>query len=246
MSGAKKSKATWGVVILLLGLVGAASVYFLFPLFTANTQVESEIDQHFASLAGYSASSDQLVSSVSQASYAATATAATENSLPLADNNPVNDDPADVLQNSKKGSRSKSKTRKSRRSKKQKKKNMVDQPQANQWSGIKKIAAGTYLVDSNLVASAQKNPKKYLTGTKAQPLVKNKQTVGFEILGIHKSAPLYALGLRNMDVLTAINGRPLNSPNQAVAAAIALRNASRFRLDVLRNGQRRSLYYQID
>ncbi|MCP4679250.1 MAG: hypothetical protein GY854_27935 [Deltaproteobacteria bacterium] len=114
------------------------------------------------------------------------------------------------------------------------------------WEGIRELAPGTYAIDENLINDAKKNPRKFTGGARASKAEQSGKMVGFKINRIGRDNALHAIGLRNGDVITAANGFPLTSPDEVVIAAAALRSSKKFRVDILRNNQKRSLYYRVE
>ncbi|MEF9475128.1 MAG: hypothetical protein L0958_00180 [Candidatus Mariimomonas ferrooxydans] len=53
------------------------------------------------------------------------------------------------------------------------------------------------------------------------------------------------LGLRNRDVLLRINGLDLSTPEAAMQAMSALKGMNTINLDIIRNGSKMTLGYQI-
>ncbi len=113
------------------------------------------------------------------------------------------------------------------------------------WKGVRKVAPGTYEIDAKLVASARKNPRKYIRSAGAVPVQKEGRLIGFRILGVREGDPLYVLGLRDGDVLTSVNGYTLDSAENAALAASTLRFADKYRVDLLRGDGTRSFYYRV-
>lgn len=60
---------------------------------------------------------------------------------------------------------------------------------------------------------------------------------GFRVLGIRRGSLLEQIGLRNGDVLHAINSQPLTSVGDALAAYANLKSATRFEVALTRRGQ---------
>ncbi len=115
----------------------------------------------------------------------------------------------------------------------------------SRWEGIRNVAPGTYVVDNALVTEAQKNPKQFIDGARASVHKRNGEPVGFMLKSIGTNNVLFAIGLRSGDILTAVNGHHLGSVDQALFAAAAVGSSRKFRVDILRNNQPRSLYYRV-
>ena len=86
---------------------------------------------------------------------------------------------------------------------------------------------------------------KFVPGVVATLAEEGGSPAGFRLQGVRPKSALFILGLRNNDILTAINGHSLQNIDEALLAAGAAKFADRFRVDILRNGQRYSLYYRV-
>jgi hypothetical protein len=113
------------------------------------------------------------------------------------------------------------------------------------FEGIRNIAPGTYLLDEELVAAARQRPRAFATGVRARLVSDNGKPLGFQLAGVSPRSAVHAIGLRNGDVLLAVNGFKLRSIDEAVLAATSLRFADKFRVDVKRGAQSRSFYYRV-
>lgn len=60
---------------------------------------------------------------------------------------------------------------------------------------------------------------------------------GMGLRGIRKNSLVMAMGFQNADEVRAVNGYPLTSPDEATAAHTALRDAKKFRFELLRGGR---------
>jgi general secretion pathway protein C len=69
--------------------------------------------------------------------------------------------------------------------------------------------------------------------------------IGIRLAGVDRDGPLAAIGLLEGDVLLAVNGRSLATPDAALAAYTTLRAADHVRLAVDRGGRRVELDYLI-
>lgn len=90
------------------------------------------------------------------------------------------------------------------------------------------------------------NPVELARMVRFQPYVQNGNLVGYRIQPRSADAEqLRALGLQPSDVVTSVNGRPLNDPRQANEALQSLRDARTIRITFLRNGEQRSMTIPI-
>jgi membrane-associated protease RseP (regulator of RpoE activity) len=120
-----------------------------------------------------------------------------------------------------------------------------DGKETSAFAGVRKVAPGTYVIEEALASDARKQPRKYTRGASAHPVEKDGKIVGFRILGVGQGSALSAIGIRNGDVVLAVNGYELKTMDQVLLAVSALRFAKKYRVDLLRGGGRRSLYYRV-
>ncbi len=114
------------------------------------------------------------------------------------------------------------------------------------FKGVRRVGPGTYLIDEALATSARKSPRSFIQGVRARLVPFNGKPFGFQLSGIGPQSPLHALGLRDGDVLLAVNGYQLKSIDEALLAATSCRFADKFRVDLQRGAGRMSLYYRVD
>ena len=77
------------------------------------------------------------------------------------------------------------------------------------------------------------------------PAASNEALVGFRVFGIGPDSPFAAIGLANGDLLLAVNGRSIATPEAAMSAFAALRTEDRIRLEIERDGRRIRLDYHL-
>lgn len=165
----------------------------------------------------------------------------------------VRNEPDDKIASPRKPQKSVKKTseKKKRANKRTKKKQSSKDASTNasaqpaSFPGVTKLAPSTYLIDKQLIDEARTAPKPFIKGVRAVLTQKNGAPVGFRLLGIRPQSALSAVGLRNKDILTAVNGHKLDSIDNALSAAGALQIADRFRVDLIRGGREISLYYRV-
>jgi len=80
---------------------------------------------------------------------------------------------------------------------------------------------------------------------RVMPEIRDGKGAGIRLMSIRPEGPFAALGLRNGDVIAAINGLEMNSVEQALDAYLKLRGASHISLAVERGGQRLNQEYSI-
>lgn len=106
---------------------------------------------------------------------------------------------------------------------------------------IVRLGPGRYAVRREALETALANGG--TQGAYAAPVLEKGAVIGYRIGGV--TGKLQQLGLRNGDVVTALNGRKLSSPEAAIAAYGGIRTAKRATITVRRGGRRVSLGYRI-
>jgi len=90
-------------------------------------------------------------------------------------------------------------------------------------------------------------PRRLLEMVSAQPVMRNGKFHGFSLVPTAQSRALFSeVGLRNGDVITAVNGIVLDRPSQGVRALSMLRNARDVELHVDRHGRRLRINHHIE
>ncbi|MBN2714969.1 MAG: hypothetical protein JXX14_03885 [Deltaproteobacteria bacterium] len=112
-------------------------------------------------------------------------------------------------------------------------------------NGITRIDSGTWLIEDRIYRHAQKNLLSYVGSAQAELAEDEDGAIGFKLRNIKKDSYLHDIGLRNNDVLVAVNGHALNSVQNVTLAIASFKKATQFRLDLLRKSKKHSFYYKI-
>jgi len=67
------------------------------------------------------------------------------------------------------------------------------------------------------------------------PAYRAGEPVGFKVFAIRPGSPYAAMGIKNGDLIRRVNGYELTSPEKALEAYAALKDATRFHVEVERN-----------
>lgn len=94
-------------------------------------------------------------------------------------------------------------------------------------------------------AALTRHPGELLQLVRPQAVVENGRFIGFRLHPGQQPALLGKLGLRNGDIVTAINGTALNAPGKAIKALESLKGADSIDLTVQRGGRRINLALRI-
>jgi general secretion pathway protein C len=121
----------------------------------------------------------------------------------------------------------------------------VDPLSAELDKGIKKIGEHNYEVQRSTLDSLLGNMGALAKGARIVPETKDGKSAGFRLFSIRPDGPFAKIGLLNGDVVSAINGLEMNSPDQALLAYTKLKTANHLSVAIERNGQKITKDYNI-
>lgn len=107
------------------------------------------------------------------------------------------------------------------------------------------IGRGTYILDQKKVLNALDNPNQLMTDARLQPNFVNGKQEGFTLREVRSGGIYQSLGLQNGDVLLRINDYNISNPETSLQAFTALRGMDRVQVDLVRNGAKMTMTYQI-
>jgi general secretion pathway protein C len=110
---------------------------------------------------------------------------------------------------------------------------------------IKQLTEGQFLIDRSEVDQALDNMSQLFTQIRAVPHFEGGRSVGFRLFAIRPGSLFDKIGLRNGDIIKAINGIELNDPGRALTMLNELREESNLSVELVRNRQPQTLSYQI-
>lgn len=102
-----------------------------------------------------------------------------------------------------------------------------------------------FIISQEGIQHAIENPSQLMTDARLQPNYVNGKQEGFILREVKKGGIYQALGLEEGDVILRINNYEITNPEVALQAFTALKGMDRVDLDILRNGSRMTLTYQI-
>jgi general secretion pathway protein C len=111
--------------------------------------------------------------------------------------------------------------------------------------GIKKIGEHNYEVQRSTLDSLLGNMAALAKGARIVPETKDGKPAGFRLFSIRPDGPFAKIGLLNGDVVSAINGLEMTSPDQALLAYTKLKTANHLSVAIERNGQKITKDYNI-
>lgn len=108
-----------------------------------------------------------------------------------------------------------------------------------------KVSENAWVIDQKAVTDSLNDMGRVLTDARLTPKVSASGVEGFTVTEIKPRGIFDAIGIKNGDVLTKINGYEIDSPEKAVQVLSALRGQTNIDLDILRDGRPKSLHYTI-
>jgi general secretion pathway protein C len=122
---------------------------------------------------------------------------------------------------------------------------IVNVAKAVPGSGVRKVGEGRFMVDQREIASSTENLSQVLTQARALPYMEAGKTVGFRISEIVPGSIYEKIGLVNGDVVQRVNSQDVDDPGKFFQLYQGLKDEKRISIDLLRNGQRQSLNYDV-
>lgn len=116
---------------------------------------------------------------------------------------------------------------------------------ANHGSNVRRIADNKFVVDQREITGSMENMNQLLTQARVVPVIDNGKTTGFRIFAITPSSLYEKIGLINGDVIQRINGVEINDPNKFFQTYQNLKDERNITVDIVRNGAKQSLSYEI-
>lgn len=102
-----------------------------------------------------------------------------------------------------------------------------------------------FVVAESEVNKALANLPRLLSQARAVPYFKNGESVGMRLFAIRRGSLYEKLGLKNGDILKAVNGNSLSDPTQALKIFEQLKSERSINVRVERGGSERNLNYEI-
>ena len=116
---------------------------------------------------------------------------------------------------------------------------------AEMEKGVKKTGEHTYEVQRGTVDSLLGNMSVLSRSARIVPEIKDGRAAGFRLFSVRPDGPFAKIGLQNGDVISAINGLEMTSPDKALEVYTKLKSASHLSVGLERNGQKITKDYNI-
>ncbi|TNF29413.1 MAG: PDZ domain-containing protein, partial [Deltaproteobacteria bacterium] len=103
---------------------------------------------------------------------------------------------------------------------------------------------GAVAIDRTGLAEHLRDPAR-LHGGRVVPAYRDGAYHGIKLVGVRSGSLFRALGLRSGDVVTAVNGQPIDSPARGLELYDALQSASDITVRIERHGRDETLRYTM-
>jgi general secretion pathway protein C len=111
--------------------------------------------------------------------------------------------------------------------------------------GIKKTGEHSFEVQRGTVDSLLGNMSMLSRSARIVPEIRDGKAAGFRLFSVRPDGPFAKIGLQNGDVISAINGLEMTSPDKALEVYTKLKSASHLSVGLERNGQKINKEYNI-
>ena len=110
---------------------------------------------------------------------------------------------------------------------------------------VKSIGGNKFLLNRKMLDGLLSNYNAVLTQARAVPNFEDGKTNGFKIFSIRDNSIYSAIGIKNGDVLSRVNGQDINNLERVLSLFTQLRNESNISIDLVRGGQKMTYEYEI-
>lgn len=113
-------------------------------------------------------------------------------------------------------------------------------------SAILYLSDDKILINRKLLSRKAANVFETISGVKIKPYYEAKEVSGMIVAGIAQNSIIASAGIKNNDVVTAVNGQKISSYQQALQILAKIKGQSKIKVSLLRNGQVRNLNYRME
>jgi general secretion pathway protein C len=111
--------------------------------------------------------------------------------------------------------------------------------------GVTKTGAYDYTLDRAMLDNQLKDLPRLQQDGRVVPHYKDNQYQGFKLVGVRPGSLYRSIGIRSGDVIMAVNGNKIDSPNKALELFEQLKSSSNISVEIERRGQPKTLSYTI-
>jgi len=101
-------------------------------------------------------------------------------------------------------------------------------------------------LDRSKIESAVKNVNDLMKNVRIQPHFTDGQPDGFRLSGVRPNSFFSNMGLKSGDVITGVDGKKIESVDDAFMLYRGLQSSSNIQLQLKRKGQQKNINYKID
>lgn len=111
---------------------------------------------------------------------------------------------------------------------------------------IKKVGDNKFVVEQELVDKLLENPEKLYSQVRVVPHKGSDGEIdGYRMSGIRRKSFFSRLGIKNGDIVHAVNGKPLTSMSAAMDAYNSMQESKDFSFDLTRRNKKQTFEYEI-
>jgi type II secretion system protein C len=112
--------------------------------------------------------------------------------------------------------------------------------------GVNKTSENSFTIDASLVQDALSNIENVASQLHAVPhRGPDGQVDGYRLSAIRRGSLLQKLGIKNGDIVHAVNGFPLTDTTSAMSAYQSMQNERHFSFDITRRNQKQTFDYDV-
>ena len=116
---------------------------------------------------------------------------------------------------------------------------------SGKWDGVEKEGETKFTIDQETFNKILENPDKLANQIRAVPKTEDGKVIGYRLSGIKRSSLFRKLGIKNGDVVHAVNGHELTSISSALAAFDSLQSERSFKFDVTSRKKKQTYEYEV-
>jgi general secretion pathway protein C len=111
--------------------------------------------------------------------------------------------------------------------------------------GVLKSEGLNYTISRDLVRQSVNNMAQMMSAVRMTPYLKDGRPEGFRLTQIKDKSLFKAMGLRNGDILTSINGQSILAAEDMMRAYGAIKEGNSFTVSIVRNNRSTTLNYRV-
>ncbi len=110
---------------------------------------------------------------------------------------------------------------------------------------MNQIGDNAYSLDEETVTQLTTNINQFMTQVRIIPYFEGNKSAGYRVAAIRPGSAFDKLGFRGGDIIQRVNDLELSSPEKLYTIFQNLKDEKRVTVDILRQGQKSSLTYEI-